>query len=144
MAVLLAIIDLLKAALWPALIFAIVFLFRRNEQISRLVNELAFQRARTYFERVFGAIYGSQIAGLRALKAAGGHSSLKDAIAFFNQQKAESNQILSNVSFDDWLRFLTAFSLVKVESETLILTQLGDDFLAWIDSDGAPKVSKPG
>jgi hypothetical protein len=73
-------------------------LARADDRIDLLVNRLAQNRLAAIFERVYGAIYGSQIAGLRALVNAGGKVTMAEAVQFFDQLKSKKPD-LSEANF---------------------------------------------
>jgi hypothetical protein len=106
-------------------------LTREDERTDLLVNRLAQNRLAAIFERVYGAIYGSQIAGLRALVNAGGKVTMSDAVQYFDEAKSKKPE-LNEVEFGAWLEFLRVFNLIKIENETISISELGRDFLLYL------------
>jgi hypothetical protein len=84
-----------------------------DAHIDLLVRHLAQAQLQTAFERIYGPIFGSQVAELRALVNAGGTIARIDAIKFFEEQ-IEIRPDLKNLKlkFDDWLRYLVVSNLV--------------------------------
>jgi hypothetical protein len=92
-----------------------------DQRVDLLVNQLAQAQLSTVFERVYGAIYASQIAGLRALVQAGGRVPLADAIKYFDDVKTRHPDFYDKIVFDTWINFPKAFGLVKLSSVRLKL-----------------------
>jgi hypothetical protein len=101
-----------------------------EERLDLLVHRLAIVQLTGIFERIYGAIYGSQIAGLREL-ARTGKVTMADALKYFDKAKSDRPE-LSNVEFAAWLEFLRVFNLIKIESDTISITDLGRDFLLYL------------
>ena len=115
---------------------------RVDARIDLLVNRLAVAQLSSIFERAYGAIYGSQIAALRALSKAGGAVTNIQALEYFNEAKSTKPE-LSNVEFSVWLEFLRVFNLVKIENEKILITDLGSDFLLYLTAQNLNE-TKPG
>jgi hypothetical protein len=103
---------------------------RMDERTDLLVNRLAVAQLTSVFERVYGAIFGSQIAGLRALTNAGGSVTNADALKYFSEIKSTKSELM--IEFGAWLEFLRAFGLIKIENEKISITDLGRDFLLYL------------
>jgi hypothetical protein len=114
---------------------------KEGERTDLLVNRLAVAQLASVFERVYGAIFGSQIAGLRTLANAGGTLTTADALRYFDE--AKSNKPELKVEFGAWLEFLRAFSLIKIENEKISITDLGRDFLLYLTAQNLNE-AKPG
>jgi hypothetical protein len=104
---------------------------RDEQRIDLLANRLAVARLSGVFERVYGAIYGTQISGLRALVSAGGTVIRANAVEFFEDQKSKKPE-MRNIEFAPWLEFLRLFQLIKVEGDAISITDLGRDFLLYL------------
>lgn len=98
-----------------------------EKRTGLLVNALAVAQLSSRFERIYGAIYGSQIAGLRALVNAGGKVTSADALQFFNDMKSKKPE-MSNIQYEAWLEFLRLAGLITIDSETISITDMGRDF----------------
>jgi hypothetical protein len=114
---------------------------RVEERVDLLVNRLAVAQLSSVFERVYGSIFGSQIAGLRALVNAGGAVTNADALRYFNEVKSNKPEL--KVEFGAWLEFLRVFTLVKIENEKISITDGGRDFLLYLTSQNLNE-NKPG
>lgn len=109
--------------------------FNPEAHVDLLVRHLAQAQLQTAFERIYGIMFGSQIAGLRALVDAGGTVSRLDGVRFFNEQ-VESRPDLKNLrsNFDEWLRYLIRSGLVVDDGTKLSITDFGRDFLLYLAS----------
>jgi hypothetical protein len=116
-------------------------LYKPETHVDLLVRHLAQSRLEAVFERVYGAIYGSQIAGLRELAKRGGKISMADAVKGFDEAKSRS-AFPANVTFDLWLQFLKVFNLIEAEDNEIRMTDIGNDFLLYLSAKGLPE-NKP-
>jgi hypothetical protein len=48
-----------------------------------------------------------------------------------------------NIEFGPWLEFLRAFQLIKIENDTISITDLGRDFLLYVSAANLNE-AKPG
>jgi hypothetical protein len=103
-----------------------------DQRIDVLVNELAVSRLHAVFERIYGPIYGSQIAGLRALVSAGGRVPMSDAVNFFNEVKSRQPDLPAAIDFSSWSGYLQNSNLIKVENDSVEITELGREFLLYL------------
>jgi hypothetical protein len=107
------------------------------ERVDLLVNRLAVARISAFFERVYGAIFGSQIRGLKALVASDGKVSIADARKFFEEEKLKTPQLAeAKVEFEGWIRYLVNFELVRIENDQVIITDAGRDFTTYLPAVG--------
>ncbi|HMJ44397.1 MAG TPA: hypothetical protein VK522_19190 [Pseudolabrys sp.] len=112
-------------------------LYDSNKQVDLLVRHLAQSRLETVFERIYGAIFGSQILGLRALANTGGGSvSKEEAIKFFDDVKSKYPEFYGKSTFEDWISFLRSFELVRDNGNSVEITELGRDFLLYLTARG--------
>lgn len=81
-------------------------LYDSEKRIDLLVRHLAQSRLETVFERIYGTIFGSQIAALRSLGAAGGRVARNDALKYFDDVKSKFPEFYEKNTFDDWIAFL--------------------------------------
>jgi hypothetical protein len=93
------------------------------------------------FERVYGAIYGSQIAGLRELAKRGGKISTVAAVKVFDEAKSRS-AFPTNITFDLWLQFLKVLELIEADANEIRMSDKGKDFLMYLPAKGLPE-NKP-
>jgi hypothetical protein len=73
---------------------------------------------------------------------AGGTVTKANALEYFNEAKSNKPE-LSNVEFSGWLEFLRVFNLIKIENETISITDLGRDFLLYLTAQNLNE-AKPG
>jgi hypothetical protein len=116
-------------------------LYKPEAHVDLLVRHLAQSRIESVFERIYGGIFGSQIAGLRAL-AARGKVAMADTVQFFDDQKSHKG-VLPEVTFASWFQFLKNFELIKAENDEVELTDIGKDFLLFISNRGLAE-NRPG
>jgi hypothetical protein len=106
------------------------------ETTEVLVRQLATQLCVSHFERVYRLIFGSQISALDLLNTSG--PLLADVIKsiFFTTAGNFEPDFYQNFTFEQWLSFLVASSLVAREDDTLRITVVGRDFLVWTVNAG--------
>jgi hypothetical protein len=117
-------------------------LFDVDKRLDLLVHYLAQSRLEQLFEWIYGQIFGSQIAALRTLIAAGGQVTLADAISYFDNVKSNQGAPYQNVSFDQWSAFLRNQQLIRVVGDRVEIVDLGRDFLLFLSTRGRPE-NKP-
>jgi hypothetical protein len=111
--------------------------FPDAERVDLLVNRLAVARLATIFERAYGAIFGSQIRGLKALVASAGQASIADARKFFEEEKLRTPALAeTKVEFEGWIKYLVNFELVKIENDHVIIMDAGRDFVTYLHAVG--------
>src|SRR5207237_608 len=103
------------------------------ERVDLLVNRLAVARLSSVFERIYGAIFGSQIAALRGLVAQGGKVALSVAVKFYDDAKSRT-PVLNAVEFDAWMAFLKNFELIRVGNDEVSITERGHEFLLYMSA----------
>ena len=106
---------------------------RCDDAFARRISICNFSRFLSIFERIYGVIFGSQIAGLRALVAGGGTVPLVDAVKYFDDWKSKTPG-LAPVEFDQWIGFLKSFDLMRVENDKVSITDVGREFLLYLSS----------
>lgn len=107
--------------------------YKEEEKIPALIQNLASARVEAIFEFIFGNIFQSQIDALRALSKT--PISLEDGRRLYESRVIPLNpEIYPNFPFDNWLRFLEMNHLIKVEDDVAKITDLGRDFLNFIDT----------
>jgi len=112
-----------------------------NTKIDReafLVRIAADSIGARYLEQAHRAIFGSQIAALDALQAQGGEGEMQLLQAQYEKTVLENPDFYQSFSFDQWLGYLTAWSLVEVDNSLARLTPAGKAFIPHIASLGYP------
>ena len=115
--------------------------YKPETHVDLLVRHLAQSRLEAHFERAYGGIFGSQIAGLRALVERGGQIQMADAIKAFDD--AKSQKLLPDVLvFEKWLEYLRVFDFIAVNNSEIRITDIGKDFLLYLLTKSLPE-NKP-
>jgi len=109
--------------------------FDATSRVDLLVRHLAQTRLERVFERVYGGIFGSQIALLAALSTKSETSPLSEATKWFEETKAKNPYAYAETSFERWVGFLTSFDLVRVEQAMISITETGRDFLVFLNAN---------
>jgi hypothetical protein len=109
--------------------------FDPSSRVDLLVRHLAQARLERVFERVNGAIYGSQVALLNALAIKSEPSPLNEAVTWFEEIKEKNPAAYLHTTFERWVGFLTSFDLVRIEQATISITETGRDFLAFLKAN---------
>lgn len=103
-----------------------------DDRYKQLVVALAEARIDRAFEWVFSIIFGSQILALRRLKDVPS-ISIGEGEAFFDEAVKPHYPVLAEAGFERWSAFLIEQKLVKVEGDRISITDLGKDFLLFVD-----------
>jgi hypothetical protein len=101
------------------------------EEIEVLIRDDASFRITTEFEWLYRITFGSQIEFLRQLERKKEILN-KDANKFFTAEMTKRN--VDTLSYDEWIGFLSAQTLVKIEKKTYKLSDKGLAFLTFIVS----------
>lgn len=113
-----------------------------DQREDLLISALAQAQLSTLFERIYSQIFGTQIAGLRQLNAAG-RVTLQDAREFFDQVTATFPDAYRQHGLEGWLEFLRRNNLVRQHDDgSLEITDLGRDFLQYLTGQRLPE-NKP-
>lgn len=102
-----------------------------NEHVSILVNEVAVAQVSMGFEVVFADIFESQIKFLRLLNARKDVSTGEANNFFVNI--AQSHEKLAEWDVHKWMNYLIRFKLIEELGEIVKITDMGSDFLTYID-----------
>jgi hypothetical protein len=102
-----------------------------QEHYARLVRALAETQLVARFEFVFGAIFGTQLDALRILAAA--PAPMPEAVKWFEEHVRPIFHPTIEMSFDRWSAFLFGQGLVNLNDNFLTLSELGRDFLKFVD-----------
>lgn len=109
--------------------------FNPDAHIDLLVRHLAQAQLQTAFERIYSIIFGSQIAGLRALADARGAILRSDAERFFEEKRDTIPELKNlNTTFDRWLKYLHRSDLLTDNGTEIEITDFGRDFLSYISA----------
>lgn len=104
-----------------------------EERIRNLSIALAVAKFERVFEQIFSSIFGSQIQFLRHLVTVESISAV-DADSYFKENLVVlSPDLYSEIGFIGWSRYLFTHQLIKMEGTQLAITQLGRDFLLFVD-----------
>lgn len=102
-----------------------------EEKRDLLITRLAQTQLQEFFERIYNAIYGSQIVALRRLNEIG-RVSIEDARSLFEQYATQYPQIYTNYTFGQWVNFLIDNGLVSRSDNFFEIVDLGREFLIFI------------
>lgn len=105
-------------------------------RITTLIRALAFANLRSGFERLYGEIFGSQLAALRKL-----NSQALDTSEFRSFYEAASSvEIYRNdydsISFEQWASFMEASGLVARQGTLYVITEYGREFITFMVQSG--------
>ena len=102
-----------------------------NEKIERLTNYGSLLYIMRHFDILYNNIFGSQI---RILEYVNSHSQITPESVKFVYENAKKNhpKFYENYSYDEYLNFLFAYNLIRVDDGILNITILGLDFLKYL------------
>lgn len=103
-----------------------------DERLDYIIKQLAATRLERHFYRVYGMIFGSQVASLAALRNTGGTADIAALKKGFDTAKQNDPEFYGDYKFEDWLSFMTSNDLVKVEGDRVTIDPVGEDFLAFL------------
>jgi hypothetical protein len=98
---------------------------------AALLSAWALSRLVGAHEFIYNRIFGSQIAGLKALDETG-PKTVAQAREFFEPIAQQWPQVYQSYGFDGWLTFLVHNELVTRAGEVLTITEFGHDFLIYL------------
>jgi hypothetical protein len=99
-----------------------------------LIRHLAAAYLYTHFDRTYRLIFGSQLSLLQELNAA---PSTRPAVeAHYTIATLLAPEFYANYSFDQWLHFMIAAVLVRVDGENINITVGGREFLKFVVQEG--------
>lgn len=104
-----------------------------EERIQKLVVGLAEAQIERGFELIWGLIFGSQVTALRRLKEQGSIPADEAKRLYDGEVRPANKELLLDWDFDQWSLFLKNQQLVKLEDGQFSLTDLGRDFLVFVD-----------
>jgi hypothetical protein len=101
-----------------------------------LVRALAGSSIIQQFERIFGAIWGSQVACLIYVNGRSDGVEVSEIAPVYESAKEKYPTWYENQSFERWLGFLKAFNLVLERDSRLFITVAGREFLQYLVASG--------
>ncbi|GAK71188.1 hypothetical protein RRU01S_15_01130 [Agrobacterium rubi TR3 = NBRC 13261] len=105
-----------------------------QNRVPVLIRHLAEARVFANFEFIFGIIFASQIEGLRELKRQG-PIPLEEAKQYYETEvRAPQKPVFDEWDFDKWSAFLLTQGLIDFDGQKVLLTDLGNDFILFVDS----------
>jgi hypothetical protein len=103
-----------------------------SEREKVLIRHLAASQIQTLFERIYGVIFGSQIELLKHLNSSSIPVNPGDLKIYYDYARTDYPTFYKDYSFEHWLNFLTAHTLVIKEEEGYKITNLGRELLAYL------------
>lgn len=103
------------------------------EPVDVLVRNLAQARLEAMFGNIYARIFGSQIRGLKELKARR-KVPTADAVAFYAEYEKANPEFYKGYGFPGWIGFLKNTGLITQNTDDVVITEVGDDFLTWLDA----------
>lgn len=106
-----------------------------EDRLDWLLVQLAQTRLIAHFERVYRAIFGTQITLLRRLNEQS-TITVGDARQFYSENAAKYTEIYDTYGFDGWITFLMNESLIMQREDKLDILPVGRDFLLYTTVKG--------
>jgi hypothetical protein len=103
-----------------------------DERLDYAIRHLALTRLERHFYRVYGMIFGSQMLSLTVLRNTGGTAAMAALKRGFESAKQDDPEFYGEYKFEEWLSFMTSNDLIKVEGDSVTITPIGEDFLAFL------------
>lgn len=103
-----------------------------DQRSERLISALAEAQMQRQFEFLWGLIFNSQVIALRRLREFGS-ISFEEAKKMYETEVRPAFSDFANWEFEDWSKFLILQELVKLEDGAFTLTNMGQDFLIFVD-----------
>ena len=100
-----------------------------HEQIVVLIRALALSRVETEFTRIASQIFGSQVSFLLQLAGTAQGLPGTHAETIFHHAPQEFPALHSERPYQEWLRYLQVYNLVRLDGDHIDITQYGADFL---------------
>jgi hypothetical protein len=107
-----------------------------------LIRLLAQARLELAHERTFNNIFESQMVALRRISKNGGSEPKQTAISDYEFIQDLYPEQHGKRSFEAWLGYLKASGLVTETEDRIALTEMGSDFLMFIEAK-YPAVKRP-
>jgi hypothetical protein len=103
------------------------------DPVDVLIRNLAQARLEAWFGKVYSLIFGSQIHGLVELKARRKIPTAQ-AIAYYQEYEKANPEMYKGYGFAGWIGFLRNAGLITQTDDDVVITEVGDDFLSWLDA----------
>lgn len=108
-----------------------------GDAVKVLIKHLAAAKILLEFEQVHNLIFGSQIFLLKKLNEVTGQGQKREyVLAHYEQVKEMFRSDFGDWSFEQYMAFLIARSLVTVDVDTYHITNLGVEYLTWLARSG--------
>lgn len=108
-----------------------------DKKISFLRAYLSYWRAMYIFENFYSTIFGGQIKILQFLNNFGSAGCSKEQVRNLWDARVEANKPLMEAwQFETYLKFIFDHALAEVKGESLVITDLGREFLMWMTKYG--------
>lgn len=108
-----------------------------GDTVKVLIKYLAATKVLLEFEQIHNFIFGSQIFLLKKLNEVTGQGQTKEyVVVHFEDIKELFKPDFADWSFQQYMAFLVARSLVTVDKDTFHITNLGVEFLTWMARTG--------
>jgi hypothetical protein len=115
-----------------------------DKRIDVLIRHLAVARLGRNFEQILRTLFGSQIRALRALsEAEGGRISRAESVTYFGEVKVRYADFYEKNTFDEWIRYPVSAGLIEAKNEQVTITELGREFLTYMNALGLSENSRP-
>ena len=87
------------------------------------------------FNRIYNLIYGSQIRILDRLNSSN-DETLESIMPFFEEAKRNDPKFYGDYPYKNYLEFLSSYSLIQIEANSVKITPIGIDFFKYIVESG--------
>ena len=108
----------------------------KDETINALVGSLATTQIRAAYERLYGAIFGSQIKLLIHLNTTTAPVNVNIINSFYTEASITFPEVYNKYSFDNYLNFLKDNNLIEKKETGYIITETGIGFLTFLTVEG--------
>ena len=103
------------------------------DPVDVLIRNLAQARLEAWFGKIYASIFGSQIHGLIELKARRKIPTAQ-VIAYYEEYEKANPELYKGYGFSGWIGFLRNTGLITQTTDDVVITDVGDDFLSWLDA----------
>ena len=112
--------------------------FDQDIRLNLLVRELAQTRLNFAYLDIYRIIFGSQIRFMKEIRANGRELPLERLFDYFRSLQSE-NEFHKGMQIEDYTAFLATRGLIFIDSESVFLTDYGNDFLAFVFDNALPE-----
>ncbi len=113
-----------------------------DQAISVLVRQLAAFEIGYTFEALYSFLWGSQLAILQYLAAAAAPVAVEQVRPFYAAAAQRYPTVFASYPFENYLGFMRGALLVNIVNNTIAITPVGREFLAYLVRVGRP-LAKP-